>query len=125
MDEYLTHSQRMNRLARLERIAHRLDNRFRMPLVGLRFGWDSVIGLIPGVGDIATTLPSAFMIYEGAKMGAQRRTLLRMGANTAVDFLVGSIPVLGDLFDMQFKSHRRNVKLLRAEVVGPYAVRSA
>ncbi|AEI92138.1 DUF4112 domain-containing protein [Roseobacter litoralis] len=125
MDEYLTHSQRMNRLARLERIAHRLDNRFRMPLVGLRFGWDSVIGLIPGVGDIATTLPSAFMIYEGAKMGARRRTLLRMGANTAVDFLVGSIPVLGDLFDMQFKSHRRNVKLLRAEVVGPYAVRSA
>ena len=116
MEEYLTYRERVNRLDRLERIAARFDSQFRMPLIGVKFGWDSILGLIPGVGDIATTLPSAFMIYEGTKMGVRRRALARMGANTMVDLTVGSIPVVGDLFDLHFKSHQRNVAVLRAEM---------
>lgn len=105
-----------DRLERLERVAKRLDSRFRLPVLGVRFGWDSVIGLIPGVGDVVTTLPSMFMIYEATLIGARRRTLLRMGANTAADFTIGSIPLAGDVFDVYFKSHRRNVALLRREM---------
>ena len=105
-----------DRLRRLERVSTKLDSQFRLPVVGGRFGWDSVIGLVPGLGDIATTLPSLFMIYEATRIGARRRTLVRMTANTAADFAIGSIHVAGDIFDVYFKSHRRNVALLRREM---------
>ncbi|WP_227272116.1 DUF4112 domain-containing protein [Roseobacter weihaiensis] len=116
MSKISTIAMQQNRLERLDRIARRLDSNFRIPVLGVRFGWDSVFGLIPGFGDLATAVPGVFMIYEGVQMGARRRVLARMGVNTAVDLLVGSIPLAGDLFDLFFKSHRRNIALLKAEV---------
>lgn len=102
------------RLARLDRLADRLDDNFRV--FGIRFGWDSVLGLIPGVGDIAAAAPGAYIITQAARMGSRRRVLARMGLNSATDFVIGSIPVLGDIFDIAFKSNRRNIALLRQEI---------
>ncbi len=102
------------RLARLERMANGLDARFS--ILGVRFGWDSILGLIPGIGDAATALPGVYMIYEGAGMGARKSALARMGINLAVDFVIGGIPLLGDAFDVYFKAHRRNIAILKREL---------
>jgi hypothetical protein len=101
------------RLERLEKMAHRMDTAIRVPIIGLRIGYDSIIGLIPGVGDILTLAPSAWIIIEAKRMGASPNVIGRMAANTATDTLVGMIPILGDLFDATFKSNRRNVAILR------------
>ncbi|MEM9755270.1 MAG: DUF4112 domain-containing protein [Pseudomonadota bacterium] len=106
---------RAARLARLDRLADQLDTRFR--LFGIRFGWDSILGLIPGIGDVATAAPGVYIIAEAARMGAGRRTLARMGLNTAADFVIGGVPVLGDLFDVAFKANRRNIALLKSEML--------
>jgi len=112
----LPSAARERRIARLDRMANTLDSRFRLPIPGVRFGWDSILGLIPGVGDVVTAGPGAMMIYEGARMGVPRSVLLRMGLNTGVDMVIGAIPLIGDAFDVYFKSHRRNMALLKREV---------
>lgn len=100
-------------IERLERLAGWLDDRFRIPGTGLRFGLDALIGLVPGIGDTATAVSAAYLIARAAGLGVPRRILLRMAANAAIDLLVGTIPLLGDLFDIGFKANRRNVALLR------------
>ncbi len=102
------------RLARLQRLANQMDSRFS--LFGIRFGWDAILGVIPGLGDAATTLPAAYIIVESARLGARKRTLARMAVNTGIDLFVGSIPLVGDLFDLGFKAHRKNVALLKSEL---------
>ena len=101
------------RLQRLETMAHRMDSAIRIPVIGLRVGYDSIIGLIPCVGDILTLAPSAWIIIEAKRMGAAPHVIGRMVANTATDTLVGMIPLIGDLFDATFKSNRKNVAILR------------
>lgn len=104
------------RMARIERAARLLDSRFRLPGIGVRVGWDSILGLIPGVGDAVTTIPAGWMIWQGYKMGARKRVLARMGVNAGIDLVVGGIPILGDMFDVAFKSHKRNLALLQADM---------
>jgi hypothetical protein len=103
----------------LELLAHWLDSRFRIPGTRIRFGLDSLLGLVPGVGDAATTLPAAYMLYRAHRLGVPRSMLARMGWNVAMDLAVGAIPVVGDLFDLGFKANRRNVELLRQHVGQP------
>ncbi|WP_299046441.1 DUF4112 domain-containing protein [uncultured Tateyamaria sp.] len=105
---------RRDRVARLDRLATALDARFRV--FGIPVGWDSILGLIPGVGDVATALPGAAMFYEARRMGARRRARTRIAINTGIDLAVGAIPLVGDLFDLAFKSHRRNIEILKAEL---------
>lgn len=109
------------RLARLDRLANTLDSKFRIPLLGIPVGWDSILGLIPGVGDLITLGPGAWIIVEGHRMGARKRVLGRMALNTGVDTVIGGIPLIGDAFDLFFKSHRRNVALLRRDLDIPSA----
>ncbi len=111
-------ADRDRRLARLDRMADMLDTRFRLPVLGIPVGWDSILGLIPGLGDLVTVGPGAVMIVEGHRMGARKRVLARMALNTGVDAVLGSIPLLGDAFDLLYKSHRRNAALLRRELTG-------
>ena len=101
-------------LDRIDRLADALDSRFSV--MGFRFGWDPILGLVPGLGDVAALLPAAWLVWEGRRMGASRGTLARMAANTGVDFVVGAVPVLGDLFDVAFKANRRNARLLREDI---------
>jgi hypothetical protein len=107
--------ERQRELARLARLAHTLDARFRIPLTGFRVGVDGLIGLIPGIGDTVSALPSAYMIVRGHQLGARKRTLGRMAVNTGIDYVIGSVPLVGDLFDIGFKGNLRNLDLLRAE----------
>lgn len=107
------HPDREAELARLEALAHRMDTFFRVPLIGMRVGLDSILGLIPGIGDTATALPAAYIVYRAHRLGAPTLLLARMGVNVGVDWVIGSIPLVGDLFDLGFKANRRNVALLR------------
>lgn len=100
-------------IERLTRLARLLDSRFRLPFVPVRFGLDTIVGLIPGVGDMATALPALYLIYRGYKLGLPRRTLVAMAANVGLDVSVGSIPVIGDAFDLFFKANRRNAHHLQ------------
>ena len=103
-------------IARLETLAHLLDDVFRVPGTRLRFGLDGVIGLIPGVGDAATGALAAYLAVRARAIGLPPSVVLRMAANVGVDLAVGSIPVAGDLFDFGFKANRRNVDLLKREL---------
>ncbi len=101
------------RLKRVRALAKLLDNAFRVPGTNFRFGWDQIIGLVPGAGDVATGLMAAYIVTEAAKLGVPRRTLWRMVANVGIDMAGGAVPFAGDLFDFAFKAHRRNADLLR------------
>jgi len=100
-------------IERLTRLARLLDSRFRLPFVPVRFGLDTIVGLVPGVGDTATALPALYLIYRGYKLGVPRRTLVTMAANVGLDVSIGSIPVIGDAFDLFFKANRRNAHNLQ------------
>lgn len=104
---------RAERLARLERLAKLMDAKYGLPGTPFQVGLDSLIGLVPGIGDAVSFLPAAFLVLEGARMGASPWVLFRMILNTLIDTVIGSIPVLGDIFDIFFRSNMRNTALLK------------
>lgn len=104
------------RLARLEKLAEMMDSRYRIPLTGIRFGWDAILGLVPGLGDVAALGPAGFIFLEAHRMGAPQGTKVRMMANTGLDLVVGIVPLVGDMLDVGIRSNRRNVALLRRHV---------
>ncbi|HZQ93307.1 MAG TPA: DUF4112 domain-containing protein [Terriglobales bacterium] len=97
----------------LERIVSLLDDGFRLPVVGLRFGIDPLLGLLPGLGDALAAIGSFLVIYAGWRRGLPRVTLVRMLANIAIDSVGGALPVVGDAFDFYWKSNRMNFNLLQ------------
>jgi Domain of unknown function (DUF4112) len=99
--------------ADLEFLASILDDRFRIPGTNIRFGLDPLLGLVPGVGDTISGLLSSYLIWRAHKLGVSKFTLLRMAGNTLFDTVVGSVPVIGDIFDVSFHANRRNLELLR------------
>ena len=99
--------------ASLDQLSRWMDGLFRIPGVGWRFGLDALIGLIPGLGDTASSLVSFYVLAAGVRYRVSKITLLRMGVNIAIDYALGSIPVVGDAFDMFWKSNQMNVELLR------------
>jgi hypothetical protein len=101
------------RVERLERLAWWLDDRFRIPGTNITFGLDSLIGLVPGVGDSATAIGAAYFVVQAYELGLPRGVLFRMAFNVLLDLAVGSIPLLGDIFDVGFKANRRNMALLK------------
>lgn len=104
-------------LARARTLTRLLDTAVRVPFTNIRFGLDPVLGLIPGLGDVAGAVLSGYVVLLAARLGAPRATLLRMLANVAIDTGAGSLPILGDLFDVAWKSNSRNLALLE-RVVG-------
>ncbi len=97
----------------LDQLSRWMDGLFRIPGVGWRFGLDAIIGLVPGVGDLATSAVSFYILAAGVRYRVPKATLLRMGVNLAVDYLVGSVPIVGDLFDAAWKANQMNVELIR------------
>lgn len=106
---------------RIERTADWLDARFRLPGTDYRFGLDGLIGLVPGLGDAAGLAASAWIVATAREAGAPWGLVARMGLNIAIDAVVGSVPLVGDLFDFGFKANRRNAALLRRHFSLPRA----
>jgi hypothetical protein len=104
------------RLRRLRLLARFLDSAIPLP-GGYRIGFDGIVGLLPGVGDLAGSLASSYIIIESARLGASTGTLARMVFNVLVDSLIGLIPFLGDLFDFVWKANDKNVQLLEKELL--------
>ena len=97
----------------LDQLSLWMDGLFRIPGIGWRFGLDALVGLIPGVGDLATTGVSFYILAAAVRYRVPKITLLRMGLNIGVDYVLGSLPVIGDLFDAWWKSNQKNVELLK------------
>lgn len=102
----------LRRLRRLNNVARLLDTALRIPGTSIRLGADSLMGLLPVVGDVSGAIIGLAIINEGRKMGLPPNKLAKMLGNVGVDAAVGSIPVLGDAFDIYFKSHKRNVGII-------------
>ncbi len=104
------------RLRHVESLAHLLDDSIRLPVVGYRIGWEAIIGLVPGIGDVAGLVLSVYLIVQAARFGVPAASLARMVFNVVVEALVGLVPVLGDAFDAAYKANLRNVDLLHAHL---------
>jgi Domain of unknown function (DUF4112) len=104
---------RSSSLERLDRISRLLDVAFLIPGTNIRFGIEAILRLVPGIGDVAASALSCWVLYEAHRLGVPRLLLGRMIANVLVEGLAGAVPVAGDLFDIGWRANRRNVALLR------------
>jgi hypothetical protein len=109
-------------LARARALARLLDSAVGIPGTPIRVGADAVLGLIPGVGDVLSALLSGHIVLIASRRGAPSAVLWRMIANVAIDTAIGSVPLLGDLFDVAYRSNVRNVELLERYAAQPAAV---
>ncbi len=109
----------------VRRLAWILDELIRIPGTNMRVGLDAVIGLIPGGGDLAGGALSAYTIVAAHRLGAGPAVILRMGMNIVIDMIVGTVPLLGDLFDAGWKANTRNVALLDRYSSSPQPVRKS
>jgi hypothetical protein len=106
-------------LEQIRRIVRIMDDAVAIPGLGLRVGLDPIIGLLPGAGDLLSASVSGWVIVTAARLGASPAVLVRMLGNAGVDALFGAVPFLGDLFDVAFKAHRKNLRLLEAHLADP------
>src|SRR6266581_4768835 len=93
-------------------LARLLDSAVRIPGTGILIGADSILGLVPVVGDIAGAALSGYIVLVSARLGAPAATLARMVINIGIDTIVGSVPILGDMFDVGWRANMKNVDLL-------------
>jgi hypothetical protein len=110
------------RLEALRSLQRWLDEAFRVPGTGLRFGWDPLIGLLPWAGDVLTALMSGAIVLQAHQMRLPRVVQLRMLGNVAIDLVSGAIPFIGDAVDFFWKSNKKNFALLEEHA---YEVRPA
>jgi hypothetical protein len=107
----------------LDLLSHLLDDWFRIPGTTIRFGLDGIVGFIPGVGDAIGGIASCVIIIAAWVRGVSYITLARMLANWGIEVLLGTVPVLGNLFDIGWKANRRNYKLLTGSLADPQGTR--
>jgi hypothetical protein len=105
-------------IERMRFVAGLMDDAVRIPGIGVRVGLDSILGIAPVSGDLVAGALSLYVVAEAARLGVSWTTLLRMLANVGVDTAVGSVPVVGDVFDVFWKANRRNVNLAVADLAG-------
>lgn len=98
---------------RIEAMEAVLEGMFVIPGTNRRVGLDSLVGLIPVVGDLATAAMGAWIVWEARNLGMSKWQLTRMAANVGFDTLVGAIPFAGDVFDFLFKSNTKNLRIIR------------
>jgi len=114
---------RSSALDQVNHLAWLLDNSIRLPLINYRIGLDALVGLIPGLGDIAGLLLSGFILIQAIRLGVPSSTLIQMLGNILLETLIGVVPVVGDVFDATFKANVRNVRLLN-QAVGAHQPRT-
>ena len=101
-------------VAKLRKLEQRLDRQFS--ILGVQFGLDGIIGLIPILGDVITGAMGLYLILEARRLGATRWTMAKMMLNWGIDVSLGAIPILGDIFDIAFRSNAKNLRLLIADL---------
>jgi hypothetical protein len=109
----LADEERSQSLRNLERLARWLDSSIPLPGTNFRIGWDTIIGLVPGIGDIASATLSSWIVWKARQLGVSKWTLMRMIGNVGADTLLGAVPLVGDVFDATFKANQKNIALLR------------
>jgi len=102
----------------LEFLSQILDSKFRGPF-GIKFGLDSIFGLVPGLGDTITFLMGFYIILRGAFLGLSYFTIARMLVNSLIDYIFGIIPLFGDVFDLYFRANEKNYKLIEEHLKNP------
>ena len=113
------------RVARVRMLARALDSAVGVPGTGMRVGLDPFLGLVPGLGDFAGAAISGYIVLTAIQLGAPRTVVMRMVGNVALDTLVGTVPLLGDLFDAGWKSNNRNVALIERHLESPLSTRKS
>jgi Domain of unknown function (DUF4112) len=113
---HFSHAARLKRMRQLSRI---LDSALVIPGTKQRMGLDPILGLIPGGGDTVSAALSSYIIIEAALMGLPRSALMRMVLNIAIDTIVGSVPILGDVFDVFSKANLRNMQIVENHAKAP------
>jgi hypothetical protein len=96
----------------LRLVARLLDSAFAIPGTSFRIGFDPILGLIPGLGDLVSPLFAIAILWQARALAIPRVILLRMIFNVAIDAAIGTIPFAGDLFDFAWKANTRNMALL-------------
>jgi hypothetical protein len=117
---HATEARRQAARERLIRLTRLMDGLFVVPLIGRPVGLDAIIGLVPVVGDLVSAGIGLYLVFEARELGASRWLRARMIGNLLLDFVVGAVPLLGDYFDVLFRAHYRNLRLLQKELGEPY-----
>jgi hypothetical protein len=112
-------------LSRARTLTRLLDSVARVPGTSFRFGLDPLLGLVPGLGDMTGAALSGYLVLLASRHGAPKAVIVRMLGNVAIDTVVGTMPVLGDLFDAGWKSNTRNLALLERHVGQPITEKPA
>ena len=123
LDPVVDATRRAEALQRVRALSRLMDDAIRLPGTSVGVGLDAVIGLVPGLGDVAGGVISAYVLMTAARLGVPRAVLARMLLNLGTDTLVGAVPLLGDLFDVGFKANVRNVRLIEQSLELPSATR--
>jgi hypothetical protein len=111
--------ERINpRIADVEAVARWLDYAFVLP-GGFRFGFAGIVGLIPGIGDVVDSVVSVYIVVRAVQLKIPRVVITRMLVNVGIEALAGSVPFIGDLFDVVFKANRRNFLLIQSHMSQP------
>jgi hypothetical protein len=119
-DRSRARADRSHALTEVEALAWLLDNSIPVPGTGgRRLGIDALVGLVPVFGDLVSGGLGLFVVWRGSRMGLPRVVVARMLANSAIDFVIGSIPVIGDAFDLWFKANTRNLGIMRRYIEQP------
>ena len=105
-------TERLIRLRRMRGLAGLMDTALRIPGTRVSLGADTVLGLIPGIGDFGAAAISLLIVNEARRLGVPNDKLLKMLINVGFDAVAGSVPLLGDIFDVYFKSNRRNFQVV-------------
>ena len=103
-------------IARITALAKFLDSAFVIPGTNKRFGMDSVIGLVPGIGDAISAALASYIIWEARQLGLPRWKIARMISNVAIDTAIGAVPFAGDVFDVFFKANQRNLRIIHDHI---------
>lgn len=120
-EPHFSHAPRLKRMRQLSQL---LDGAISIPGTKHRIGIDPILGLIPGGGDTVSALMSGYIIVEAARMGVPREALMRMVGNILLDTVVGSVPVVGDVFDVLSKANLRNMQIVESHIKAPAPTRA-
>lgn len=98
---------------RVELLEQLLERSFTVPGIKMPVGLDAIIGLVPVIGDLVTTMMGSYLLWEAHNLGMSKWALTRMAANIGIDTAIGAIPLAGDAFDFFWRSNTKNLRIIK------------